>query len=191
MDILQIWGGLFYLLQKVGLSVAEGAKNKALARRLRITAWAIYIAGLPPWLVILTQQRNWIAASVEASGFPAMVLGLVFAIEDKRKDPPMWLNIVALIGVLTGLRYSFYDFGGITIINQWLEIVLSVGYLVGTYLLALKKPAGYLWYIPMHVACAWLMWMEGMPWLFWAQVISLVFILSAYRTARNTVAKSE
>lgn len=185
MDIfLQVWGGVGYLLNKIFLWFSEYARNSghnARARQWRVASWAVYLIGLPPWVIIFIAWRNWIAASVEASGAPAMALGLVLALRGTTKDPPRWLNRLALVCIPLGFAYSLYDFGGVTTINQWLEIGLVLGFLVGTYMLAKEIPSGYLWYILMHVTCGWLMWLQGYPWLFLQQVVSLVFIGDAWR----------
>lgn len=188
MQILQWIGGIFYLLNKIFLSLSEYARNREnekVSRRWRIAAWAIYLAGLPAWVIILVSWRNWIAASVEASGAPAMLLGLLNALRDNTNSSPRWLNRLALISIPLGFIYSLYDFGGLNTINQWLEIGLVLGFLVGTYLLAKEQASGYLWYVLMHVACAWLMLIQGFPWLFLQQIVSLFFIINAYRTARK------
>lgn len=191
---LQCLAGGCYLLQKVFLSVAERAaqnKNGALAaRRWRIWAWAIYIVGLPPWLVLFAGWHNWIAACVEASGGPAMVLGLVVAIQDGKQHTPRWLIITAWVCAGFGLACSLYDFGGLHTSNQWLEIGLTLGFLIGTNDLAVGRARGYLWYILMHVACGALMWIQNSPWLVAQQAISLVFIIDAYRTRLNSAASS-
>ncbi|MFA6301189.1 MAG: hypothetical protein WC609_02470 [Candidatus Paceibacterota bacterium] len=185
-QLLQWLGGGFYLLNKIFLTFSEYAHNrgdKKTARRWRIASWVIYLVGLPPWVIIFIVRHNWIAASVEASGIPAMLLGLVIAFRDTTKNPPRWLDRFALVCIPVGFAYSFYDFGGLNTINQWLEIGLVVGFLVGTYLLAKENANGYLWYVLMHITCGRLMWIQGYPWLFLQQVISLGFILDAYRVA--------
>ena len=187
-QILQWLGGGFYLLNKIFLSFSEHARNRgdeARARKWRIASWAVYLVGLPPWVIIFVSWRNWTAASVEASGAPAMLLGLVIALRGTTKNPPRWLDHLALVCIPLGFGYSLYDFGGITTINQWLEIGLVLGFLVGTYLLAKERASGYLWYVLMHVACGWLMWIQGYPWLFLQQLVSLVFIVDAYRMTRR------
>jgi len=187
-QVLQWLGGGFYLLNKIFLSLSERARNRgdnATARKWRIASWVVYLVGLPPWVAIFVSHRNWIAASVEASGIPAMVLGLVIAFRGTTKDPPRWLDSLALVCIPMGFSYSLYDFGGLKSINQWLEIGLVVGFLVGTYLLAKERTEGYLWYVLMHVACAWLMWIQGYQWLFLQQAVSLVFIGDAYRMAKK------
>ena len=187
-QVLQWLGGGVYLLNKIFLSFSEYARNRgdeARARKWRIASWAVYLVGLPPWVIIFISWRNWIAASVEASGAPAMVLGLVIALRGTTKNPPRWLDHLALICIPLGFGYSLYDFGGITTINQWLEIGLVLGFLVGTYLLAKERASGYLWYVLMHVTCGWLMWIQGYPWLFLQQLVSLVFIVDAYRMTQK------
>lgn len=187
-QLLQLLAGGFYLLNKVFLSFSErssSAGNGVKARRWRIAAWAVYLIGLPPWVIIFILRHNWIAASVEASGAPAMVLGLVIALQGKNKIPPRWLDHLAVVCIPLGFAYSLYDFGGLNTINQWLEIALVIGFLIGTYLLAKERAGGYLWYVLMHISCGWLMWIQGYPWLFWQQVVSLGFIVDAYNTQRK------
>lgn len=182
-QVLQWLGGGCYLLNKVFLSFSERARNlnnETLARKWRIASWVVYLIGLPPWVIIFISWRNWIAASVEASGAPAMVLGLVTALRGTTKNPPRWLDYLALVCIPLGFAYSLYDFGGLNTINQWLEIGLVIGFLVGTYLLAKERASGYLWYVLMHITCGWLMWIQGYPWLCLQQAVSLVFIFDAY-----------
>jgi len=68
--------------------------------------------------------------------------------------------------------------------NQWLEIGLVGGFLIGTYLPAKEHTSGYLWYVLMHVCCAVLMLRQGYAWLFAQQLVSLGFIVDAYRITR-------
>ena len=187
-QVLQWLGGGFYLLNKVFLSFSEHARtcgNRAKARKWRIASWIVYLAGLPPWVIIFVSWHNWIAASVETSGAPAMFLGLVVSIKGKTKNPPRWLNRLAIFCIPLGFAYSLYDFGGFNRINQWLETTLVIGFLVGTYLLAKERASGYLWYILMHISCGWLMWIQSYPWLFLQQLISLGFIVDAHVATRQ------
>ncbi len=193
MDLfLQFLGGAGYLLNKVFFSCAERAHAKGRgtnARSWRIAAWVSYIVGLPLWVAIFIGRHDWIAASVEASGVPAMVLGLIFAIKRTEHKTPQWLHWFARGCVAFGLSASVYDVGGLATWTQWLEIGLAVGFLVGTYQCAFEKPSGYLWLILMHISCGWLMRVQGSEMLFWQQVASLVFIADAYWT-RKRVKKS-
>ena len=181
---LQVWGGTGYLLNKIFLWFSEYARNSgnaARARKWRIASWAVYLLGLPPWIIIFIVWQNWIAASVEASGAPAMLLGLLTALRGTTASPPRWLDRLAIVCIPVGFGYSLYDFGGLTTLNQWLEIGLVSGFLIGTYMLARERSVGYLWYVLMHVSCGWLVWIQGYPWLCLQQLISLLFIADAYR----------
>lgn len=195
MFVLEIIACLGYLLQKVFLWMAEVADDRndeVIERRWRIAAWAVYMVGLPPWVIIFISERNWIAGLVEASGFPAMVLGLAIAIRGTKEKLPPWIFEITIASALCGFAASFWDFKGINTINQWLEIGLVLGYLVGTYQLALENAGGYLWYVLMHVSCGWLMWIQHSPWLCAQQVASLGFIVAAYRrTYHRTVTKED
>lgn len=185
---LQLIGGIFFLLNKIFLAVSERALIQGateFSRKWRIASWVVYLIGLPAWVIIFIQWKNWIAAGVEASGAPAMVLGLVIAVQGKDKKPPRWLDYLAIICIPLGFGYSLYDFGGITTINQWLEIGLVLGFLVGTYMLAKENSNGYLWYVLMHTTCGLLMYIQGYPWLLLQQLLSLIFIVDAYQTAKR------
>lgn len=130
--------------------------------------------------------RNWIAAGVEASGAPSMLLGLVTALRGDPKKAPRWLDRLAFTCIPFGFAYSLYDFGGLNTLRQWLEIGLVVGFLVGTYQLAKERPSGYLWFVLMHISCGALMYIQGYLWLVLQQVISLGFIADAWLTQRKT-----
>lgn len=178
--LMQLLGGVFYLLQKVFLSIAERSeRNNPNDKRWRIWAWIVYLVGLPPWIVIFVWERNWIAAALEASGVPAMILGLTIALQGKGQKPG-WLDRVAIAAIVAGIAYSAYDFGGFTTMSQFLELGIVLGFLIGTYQLAHEKPAGYLWYLLMCSFTAVLMWVEHYPWLVAQQIVSLGFIVDAY-----------
>lgn len=186
--LLQWIGGVFYLLNKIFFSFSEHSlnqKNKVNARRWKIASWVVYLIGLPSWVIIFIKEHNWIAASVEASVIPAMFLGLVIALRGLNKNSPHWLDRLAFVCVPIGLACSLYDFGALNTWNQWLEIALAAGFLVGTYMIAKEKAGGYLWYVLMHISCGWLMWRENYKWLFLQQAVSLIFIVDAYLTQKK------
>lgn len=178
--ILQIWGGGFYLLNKIFLWLAESNKGSSKERKWRIWAWAIYLLGLPAWLVIFWINRNWILGAVELGGAPAMFMGLLIAVRGLNKKIPQWLDRLAQIAVVVGLASSLYDFGGITTLKQWLELGVAVGFLFGTYMLAKKNPRGYHWYQLMNASAAALMLVQGYYGLAVLQVISIGFVTKAY-----------
>ncbi len=180
---LQIWAGLFYLLNKIFFSRAERSDEKK-KRFWRMSSWTVYLIGLPAWVIIFISERNWIAASVESGGATAMVLGLVIAWRGIEKTPK-WLDYVARIAAVLGIAYSIYDFGGITDYTQWLELGLVAGFLMGTYLLAKERPSGYIWFMLMNASNAELMRVQDLTLLVIQQVISLGFVLDAYLMQRK------
>lgn len=179
--VLQVWGGLFYLLNKIFMSATERTTGEV-SRKWRVRSWAIYLLGLPPWLVIFAQERAWIVFCVETAGALSMVLGLVIA---RSGRAPSWLNHVALIGALAGLACSVYDFAGLTTLNQGIELVSMSGFIVGTYLLANKRPTGYLWYLLMNITMGWLLARQGYWWLVGQQALSVGFIADAWLVWRR------
>ena len=186
--ILQWLGGGFYLLNKIFFSFSERAKKhgeQKLGQKWQIAAWAVYLAGLVPWVILFVGWRNWIAAFLELSGAPAMCLGFVTAIRGEVRKSPRWLDWFSRFCIIFGLACSLYDFGGLNTLNQWLEIGLVVGYLIGTYLLAKEHASGYLWFVLMHISCGALMWIQESPWLVLQQVVSLGFIIAAYTMAQQ------
>lgn len=190
-EVLQWLGGGLYLLNKIFLSFAERASfhgADVTSRRWRIASWAVYLIGLPPWVIIFVSWRNWIAAAVEASGAPAMLLGLIIALRGTTQKTPRILHRLAVVCVPLGFAYSLWDFGGLSTLKQWLEIGLVLGFLIGTYQIAKLRPSGYLWFVLMHISCGWLMWIQGYSWLFIQQVVSLVFIADAYYMSHKRTA---
>ncbi len=176
--VLQVWGGGFYLLNKIFFSRAERSEEDA-KRIWRIRSWTVYLIGVPAWLIIFVIERNWMVAAVEMGGMPAMVLGLVIARRGIGKEPN-WLSNIARFAAILGIAYSLYDFGGITTLTQTLELVVVAGFLIGTYLLARQQPAGYLWFLLMNISAGTLMFVQDYPWLALQQVISFGFVADAY-----------
>lgn len=182
--LLQLWGGFFYLLNKIFLWRAE--RDHAVVREDgydRVLAWSVYLIGLPAWVWIFVTEHNWIAAGVELGGAPSMLLGLIIALRGKGKEPK-WLNAVAIIAVLPGFAYSMYDFDGFRRFTQVLETLMVAGFLSGTYLLAKKERQGYFGFMAMNASNAALMAAQNYTWLFLQQIVSLLFVVDAYRHAR-------
>ena len=183
---LQIWGGVFYLLNKIFFSRAERSKNERLRRVWRIRSWIVYLAGLPAWVVVFISEHNWIAAGVESGGAPAMTIGLIIAWRGHGNEPK-WLDYVAKLSVLIGLTLSFYEFGGIKTLNQFLELGIAAGFLMGTYMMAKDKVQGYFWLMLGNVSCASLMGLEGFFLLMAQQTVSLFFVTDAYLARKQTL----
>ncbi len=186
--ILQIWGGGFYLLNKIFFSQAERSKDDVKQKWL-VRSWAVYLIGLPAWLVIFVLERNWIVFAVEAGGATGMVLGLMIAKQGIGNEPK-WLDYITRVAVVMGIGVSLYDFGGITTINQVLELGTIVGFLFGTYLLAKQKASGYLWFILMNGSMGTLLAVQNYFWLVLQQALSLIFVLDAYRMNKRNKAHS-
>ncbi len=189
--VLQIWGGLFYLLNKIFLACAEHTeKNENTGRSLwRIWAWSIYLLGVPPWVIILARERKWIAAGLEAGGVPAMILGLIIAIKGSGREPK-WLKYVIVTFIIIGIGYSIYDWRGIMKLAQWYELVMITGFLIGTYQIARLKVSGYLWFILMHLACIGMLneiGKQGYQWLAATQGLSILFVWYSYFTKKAKI----
>lgn len=198
---LQLWGGILYLLNKIFLSQAERAGEKEPVRRTewRIKAWIAYLTGLPAWTFIFVQERNWIAAALECSGVPSMLLGLTTDLrklkqlkedanqkEEEVTNELGWLDLLSVVAIILGLGYSLYDFGGLNTINQGLELAVVTGFLLGTYLIAKDKISGYYWLMLMNLSNASLMYVQSYPWLVLQQLISLCFVADALRFRRKS-----
>lgn len=189
MDLFyQIWGGSFYLSNKILLAIAEG-RNAKTKRRLKLLGWWIYILGVPAWVIILVSQQNWIAASIEAGGLPSMLLGLYSAYK-KSTVTPRRLNLLAqsvtYASIALGIGYSIKAHGGINSATQLLELGVMVGFLLGSYLLALNRITGWLFFALMNVSMATLMFMQNKPILSVQQLCSLVFVTYGFIVANKT-----
>lgn len=184
MILLQVWGGLFYLLNKLFFARAERTANLVDRQKWLVRAWIVYLIGIPPWVIIFVSERNWIAAAVEASSVPAMIIGLNAA-RHGQNVKRSWLDHLARLLVVFGLGLSLYDFGGITHLNQLFEIGVAAGFLVGTYMLAKEKSQGYVWLMVGNISAASLMGVQGYYLLMAQQLISLVLVIDAYRIRRQ------
>jgi len=177
--LLQVWGGLFYLLNKVFFSRAERSKNSQGKQKSRFWAWALYLIGVPTWVIVLVSGRNWIAAAIETRGAPAMLVGLINA-RRGQGHAPLWLDHFVKLALAIGLGLSLYDFGDLTSLSQVLELGMASGLLMGTYLLSKDKPHGYFWLRLGNITCARLRGIQ-VHWLLLAeQTISLGFVFDAY-----------
>ncbi len=185
---LQLWGGLFYLINKILFSLAENL-SFSLRRRFRIVSWILYILGVPAWVVILVLKHNWIAASIEAGGIPAMIFGLSKDLRPK-STASRRLDLLAsgftYLFIILGVGYSFMDFGGIRSLSQVLEILVTIGFLAGSYFMAKGRSAGWLFFMLMNGSMGYLMYIQGHPLLTLQQVISFCFVVYGYTTVLRT-----
>lgn len=189
--ILQLWGGLFYLTNKICFSLAEG-RDKHSKRQLRLFGWGIYILGVPAWVIILVIKHNWIAASIEAGGLPAMFLGLVNIYNNSDKHNRFFDPLAAFSTytfIILGSCYSFYDYGGLTSLSQLLEIGVMIGFLLGSYLLAKNRTSGWLFYMLMNACMGTLMLIQKKPILAFQQGVSLCFVIFGFLVATRSNSK--
>lgn len=184
--ILQIWGGGCYLLNKIFFAVSED-KEQNLKRLFKLYGWAIYILGVPAWVIILLGKQNWITASIEAGGVPSMFLGLYSVYKNSETPNKIFDRIASFFtyGSLTlGVSYSFIDYGGISSISQVLEIGVMIGFLLGSYLLAKNNRTGWLFFMLMNGSMATLMFIQNKPLLALQQMVSLCFVIYGYKSSR-------
>ncbi|MBN2232456.1 MAG: nicotinamide mononucleotide transporter [Deltaproteobacteria bacterium] len=183
--ILQLWGGLFYLTNKICFALAEGSARTR-RRQLKIAGWAIYILGVPAWVIILVDKHNWIAAAIEAGGVPAMLLGLYNAHHHGASHHQFFDRTTSLCTyafILLGVGYSLHDYGGITSCSQVLEIGVTTGFLLGSYLLAVGNGTGWLLFMLMNGSMGTLMAIQSKPILALQQVVSLGFVVYGFTAA--------
>ncbi len=190
---MQILGGLFYLLNKIFFCAKERSSGDEQARLWSIRAWAVYILGLVPWLIILGHKDDWMIVFVEAGGLPSMLLGLVLALKhDKMKRrTEVTLDWFARICAVLGIGYSVYHFGLMTNLTQWYELGGVIGFLVGTYRLAKNHLDGYAWFALMNASVGLLMYTQGYAVLGIQQLLSLVFVIDAYIIKAQKEQKTE
>lgn len=184
---MQIWGGAAYLVNKILFALGEG-KKEGVKRKYKLYGWAIYILGVPAWVIILLSEQNWIAASIEAGGVPAMFLGL-YTVYKSSQSVNLLLDKIASFftygSIVLGLGYSLVDYGGLTSYSQLLEIGVMVGFLLGSYLLAKNDRKGWLFFMLMNGSMATLMLTQDKPLLAVQQLVSLSFVIYGYRVSRK------
>ncbi len=188
MDIaLQIWGGSFYLINKILFALAEG-KDQKLKRNLKLNGWVIYILGVPAWVILLLSEQNWIAASVEAGGVPSMFLGLYTVYQNSNSAHKLFDKAASFFtygSIALGVGYSLFEYGGITSFSQILEMGVMLGFLLGSYLLAKNNGTGWLFFMMMNGSMATLMLIQHKPLLAVQQIISLSFVIYGFRASRK------
>ena len=186
---LQITGGLCYFSNKLFFAAAERTEDSISRQKWRTAAWIVYLLGVSPWVAIFLAEHDWIAAAIESSGIPAMLMGLVHV--RRRKDHSSLsrrLDILSRIMITAGLAVSLYDFGGITTLNQLIELGIAAGFLFGTYFLAKSSSAGYLWLLVGNVSAALLMMRQGYYILMGQQLLSMLPVAYALISHRKRTA---
>jgi hypothetical protein len=181
---LQIWGSVFYLANKYFFSKVERSDDVAEKNRLMLVAWIVFILGVPAWVIVFISEGNWIAAAVESSAVPAMMIGIVTATK-RHGVEPKWLKYISHLFIACGLSLSLYEFGGLASINQTLELGVATGFLFGTYHAAKGAKHRYYWFVLGNISCATLMARHGHLIMMTQQMVSLVFVFDAHMTLRR------
>ena len=153
-----------------------------------MTGWVIYILGVPAWVIILIGHNNWIAASIEVGGIPAMLLGLYNTYYNNQKQNKLFNKTVTLCtysSLVFGFLYSVNHHQGITSISQVLEIGVMLGFLLGSYTMAKNNPVGWLFFMLMNLSMAALMLLQDKPILMTQQLASLCFVAYGFIKSRK------
>lgn len=119
-----------------------------------------------------------------------MILGLVMAwnrLDQVRPWVDWGIKILTYLMIAMGIAYSMYCFGGITAFSQVLEMGVTLGFLLGSYLLAKKNPLGWLFLAEMLISMGTLMYSQDKPVLVFQQAISLVFVIHGFIRAIGRV----
>jgi hypothetical protein len=177
---LQIWGGVGYLAAKILLAAAEGMNNN---RKLRIIGWFSYLIGIPAWVILLAGKNNWVVAAIDVGSVPSLVLGIIIAWKQNiqiNKIFDIFVKFFTFFMIMLGTFYSIYYFHGITTFSQILEILITFGFLSGSYLLAKRNPAGWLLFALMCTCMGILMLIQDKTLLVFQQGISLVVVIVGY-----------
>ena len=177
---LQIWGGVFYLLAKILLALAEGTNNN---KKLRVIGWLSYLFGVPAWVILLAGKDNWVVAAIEFGSAPSMILGIVTAWKQNiqvNKIFDVFVKVFTFFMIILGTFYSVYRFHGITAFSQILEILITFGFLLGSYLLAKNNSVGWLLFALMCICMGILMLIQDKTILVFQQGISLLVVMSGY-----------
>ena len=188
MDLfLQVWAASFYLSNKVLFAIAE-SRDEEWKRKLKIVGWAIYILGVPPWVIIMVAKSNWMAAAIEAGGIPAMMLGLYNVIKGQPSTNRLLNQSIETFTysmLALGIGYSLYEYGGISALSQVLEFGVTIGFLLGSYYMAKGSMYGWLFFALMNISMGSLTLLQDKYILAFQQMMSLSFVMYGFMVARN------
>jgi hypothetical protein len=184
---LQIWGGICYLLAKVLLGISEGNFD---GKKIRTAGWLTYLFGIPAWVILFASKNNWIVAAVDISSIPTMIFGIV-TVNKKNADSLRFFDIIVkyftILMIILGASYSIYYYKGITSFTQILEILVTFGFLFGTYLLAKKNPLGWALFALMSISTGTLMFLNEKILLAVQQGLCLIVAICSLIKGRHGI----
>lgn len=186
---LQIWAAASYLSNKILFAFAEN-KPEASKRTMKIWGWVVFIIGVPAWVIILISKNDWIAASMEAGGLPAMFLGLyntVYHDKPAHKIYDRLVSIFTILALIVGIFFSLRHYGGLHSLSQFFEIGVVAGFLIGSYLMAKNSINGWLFFMLMNASAASLMLLHGTWLLMVQQLVSLGFVIYGFWQAKKHI----
>lgn len=188
LNLLQIFAGGFYFLNKVFLLLVYLVPNKRI-KTTNILASIVYPFGLPFWIIIFYLEKDFIALSLELGGLFSMILSIRTSTKGKDNKTVLYEKIclyITFFFLVFGTFSSLYTHSGITSFTQVLEIFIVVGFLVGTYKMARQSSEVYYWFSFMNLSCATLMLIQENPILFGFQICSLIcMVTGAYLSRKN------
>ena len=189
---LMILGGGCFLLQKVSLPLKEymWPRSEKWFWRFNVWGWGIFLIGLIPIVIYMSLLHDWIAASLELGGAPAMWMGFQSA---RKKDlhgkASPFADRFARVCIVVGIATSIYLLGTIATLAQFWELVMVSGYLIGTRELGKHKVVGYFWFYVMFLGCGSLMNIQHQWLMSWQQVASAIVtapgLLMKFRQVQN------
>jgi vacuolar-type H+-ATPase subunit I/STV1 len=131
----------------------------------------------------LASKNNWVVAAIEFGSIPSLILGLVTTWKQNiqvNKNFDMFVKFFTFFMIILGTLYSIFYFHGITTFSQILEILVTFGFLLGSYLLAKNNPAGWLLFALMCTSMGTLMLIQEKTILVFQQGISLIVVIAGY-----------
>ncbi len=174
LTVLQVFGGGFYLLSKVFLSLAG---ESLLLRRI---GWSVYIAGVPFWMMLLWIKSDYIVLGLEFGGGLILVYALIKTFQKEVKGTTkldIAANGLCVILFFVALYYTLgtKGFG----FHPFLEVVIAFSFAISIMMLAKKDDRGWYVMLLLHVATGTLMYRQDVWLLAIQQAISGCFALWA------------
>ena len=111
-----------------------------------------------------------------------MLLGLYKTFYKTQASPFIESSVkyITYFAITFGVFISVQHHGGITSVSQLLEIGVTLGFLMGSYLMTQHNSTGYLFFMLMNLSMATLMFLQDKDILMVQQLLSLSFVIYGY-----------